>query len=112
MKKILFVDDMIEVYEKIKEKINADYADNEQDALNRIASGNYDLVVSDYHLGDSAPTGGLNVVRAAKAKSKSIEAILISRENHKKEGLDAGADEFMFKKEFIESCKEKYGKNC
>jgi DNA-binding response OmpR family regulator len=110
MKRILFVDDMMEVYDKLKDKIKVDYADNERDALKKIRSGNYDLVVSDYHLGEEAPQGGLNVIRAAKAKS--IECILISRDNHEKEGLEVGADKFIFKKEFIDSCKEKYGKEC
>jgi CheY-like chemotaxis protein len=108
MKKILFVDDMVEVYNKVKEKLEVDYSDNEADALNKLNSNFYDLVVSDYHLGETSPKGGLNVIKAAKAKS--IEAILISRDNHEKEGLEAGAEEFIFKKKFIETCGEKYGK--
>ena len=103
MKKILFVDDMIEVYYKIKDKLQVDYSSNEKDALNKINSNNYDLVVSDYHLGEEAPQGGLNVIKAAK--TKGIERIiLISRDNHEKEGLEAGANEFIFKKKFIEEC--------
>lgn len=108
MKKILFVDDMVEVYTKVRDKIIVDYSDNEQDAIGKINSNPYDLVISDYHLGENSPQGGLEVIRAAK--TKGIEGILISREDHEKEGLDAGADKFMFKKEFIEGCENKYGK--
>lgn len=100
-KTILFVDDMKEVYDNIKNKIRMDYSDNKEGALNKIKSVHYDLVVSDYCLGENSPTGGLDVIKFAK--SKNIEAILISRDNHKKEALEAGADKFMFKKEFIES---------
>lgn len=104
MEKILLVDDMKEVYEQIKDATGVDYSGTEEDALRQIASGNYGLVVSDYNLGRGSPKGGLRVV--ATARAKGIETILISRQDHEKEGLAAGASRFMFKKEFI----RKYGK--
>lgn len=109
MKKILFVDDMIEIYNKISDKIQVDYSDSEEDAIKKINSNNYDLVVSDYHLGKNSPQGGLNVIQAAKRRGIE-KIILISKDNHERECLDAGADEFVFKMEFIEEFGEKYGK--
>ncbi len=103
MKNILFVDDMKEVYTALNNS-EIDYASNETEAIEKINSGNYDLVVSDYHLGEDSPRGGLNVLQ--KAKSKGIEIILISRDNHKNEALELGI-KFIFKKDFIESWKMK-----
>lgn len=110
MKKILFVDDMVEVYNKIKGKIKVDYSDNKKEAIEKINSNPYNLVVSDYHLGEESPTGGLNVVKAAKIRG--IDALLISRYDQKKEALEAGV-KFIFKKEFIENCgKKRFIENC
>jgi len=98
--KILFVDDMPEVYAKIKSPKNMDYASNFEDARYLLYCKRYNLLITDFHLGKKAPKGGLDLIKIAK--SIGIEAILISSQNHEEEALDAGADKFIFKKEFIE----------
>ena len=100
MNKILFVDDMPEVYAKLRSPTNMDYASNFEDARSMLYCRRYNLLITDYHLGEEAPKGGLELIKIAK--SIGIEAILISRENHEKEALEVGADKFIFKKEFIE----------
>lgn len=103
MNKILFVDDMKEVYDVLNNS-EIDYASNKTEAIEKINSGSYDLVISDYNLGNNYPKGGLDIVKAAKLKG--IETILISRENHEREALEIGADKFMFKKRFLEEWKK------
>jgi len=99
---ILFVDDMKEVYDKIKNCLNnvIDYASTEKEGLRKINEKNYNLVITDYHLGEDSPKGGLNIIKAAK--EKGLVSMLISTENHKKEALETGANGFLFKKDFLE----------
>lgn len=100
MNKILFVDDMPEVYAKLRSPTNMDYVNNFEDAKSVLYFKRYNLLITDFHLGKEAPKGGLELIKIAK--SIGIEAILISTENHEEEALEAGADKFIFKKEFIE----------
>jgi len=100
MNKILFVDDMPEVYAKLRSPTDMDYASNFEDARYLLYCRRYNLLITDFHLGEKAPKGGLELIKIAK--SIGIEAILISSQNHEEEGLDAGADKFIFKKKFIE----------
>ncbi len=100
----LFVDDMTRVWDRVRpylsEIYNVNYVDTREEALEIIKGNGYDLIISDYHLGEKSPTGGLDVVKAAR--EKGLKAILISTENHKPEALEADA-EFMFKKQFYET---------
>ena len=107
MKKILFVDDMPEIYNQIKIKKNIDYSSSLKDALDKIKENpNYTKIITDYHLGNKNPRGGLEILR--ESSERGIECILISMENHRKEALKLGA-KFMFKKDFlIENGREKY----
>ncbi len=99
--KTLIVDDMSVVYDKLKGKFaNPEYADTLEKGLEKIASGNYDLIISDYHLSDDAPKGGLEIIRAAKARG--LDCILMSRDYHKEEAEKLGA-RFIFKKKLLES---------
>lgn len=98
--KILFVDNMEEVYRKIRFPQGIDYARNLEEARYKLYSGRYSLVITDYHLGEKEPKGGLDIIKIAKGIG--IEAILISSQNHEKEALEAGAKKFIFKKDFIE----------
>ncbi len=101
MTRTLIVDDMEVVYKKLKDKFkNPTYARTVEEGLRELASGNYDLVISDYHLGDEFPQGGLEIIRAAK--DKGLKRILMSKENHREEAKGFGAM-FMFKKEIFES---------
>ena len=103
-KRILFVDDMKEVYEILKHdlerKYEVDYAQTEEQALEMIRAKNYDEVLTDYHLGKNSPKGGLEVVKVAK--EKGLEVTLMSTQNHRQEALELGA-EFLFKKEVIKN---------
>lgn len=106
--RILIVDDMGEVHEKLKsleERYNIERATSEEEALNMIKENNYHGVLTDYHLGDKSPKGGLNVIRAAK--EKGICSILMSSENHKEEAIEAGARGFVFKKRLFNKYSEK-----
>ncbi len=103
MNKTLIVDDMQVVYDRLRTQFpNSDYSSNLPDALKRIETGDYNQVITDYHLGDNFPTGGLDVIRAAV--KKGIETIIsMSSQNHEKEALEAGANEFHFKRELLEN---------
>jgi CheY-like chemotaxis protein len=101
MKRTLIVDDKKEVYDRISGHFeNPTYAGTVEEGLKEIASGDYDLVVSDYHLSDDAPKGGLEIIRAANARG--LDSILMSKENHRKEAEELGTT-FIFKKELLES---------
>ena len=101
MERTLIVDDAKEVYDRISDLFkNPRYAGSMEEGLRELASGDYDLIVSDYHLGDEFPQGGLEIIRAAK--KKGLIGILMSKENHRKEAEELGAI-FMFKKELFES---------
>jgi len=101
MKRTLIVDDKKEVYDRISGHFkNPTYANTLEEGLKEIASGDYDLVVSDYHLSDDAPKGGLEIIRAANARG--LDSILMSKENHRKEAEELGTT-FIFKKELLES---------
>ena len=101
MTKTLIVDDMKEVYDKISKHFGENgYAPTLNDAIKEINSGKYDKVITDYHLGDDAPQGGLEVARTARDRGLSV--ILMSRENHREEARKLDVD-FKFKKELIEN---------
>ena len=101
MKRTLIVDDAKEVYDKISGKFeNPTYASTLEEGLEKIASGNYDSVISDYDLGKKSRKGGEEIIRAAK--DNGLKIILMSKENHRKEAEELGAI-FLFKKELFES---------
>ena len=101
MERTLIVDDMREVYDKVRGHFKENgYAQTLKEALRKVYSGEYDRVLTDYHLGDEAPEGGLEVARAAK--EKGLPVILMSRENHEEEAKKLGI-EFKFKREVIEN---------
>lgn len=103
--KILFVDDMpicCRIFmEGLSGKYETYWAKNREEALRQIKKGNYDLVITDYHLGDESPEGGLDVIM--KAYNENIPVISISKENRRNEALDSGANRFVFKKEFFDN---------
>jgi len=99
MGRTLIVDDMKDVYDEISGYFkNSTYAGSVEEGLKELASGNYDLVISDYHLGENSPRGGLEIIRAAK--DKGLIRILMSTENHEKEAKELGAI-FIFKKKML-----------
>ena len=107
MGRTLIVDDMKEVYDRISGHFkDPGYAKNVKGALEEIASGNYKLLISDCHLGEDSPKGGLEIIKAVK--DEKLIRILMSKENHRKEAEDLGAI-FMFKKELFELL-DQYGR--
>lgn len=100
--KILFVDDMpicCRIFMTgLSGKHSMYWADNVPEALDQIKKNKYDLVITDWHLGDSFPNGGSNVILAAYAWN--IPVISISSENKKYEALEDGANRFVFKRQF------------
>ncbi|MBU2562359.1 MAG: response regulator [Nanoarchaeota archaeon] len=105
MKRILIVDDMREVYEEIvatsREGDVLDYARNPPEAIRMMDEDrNYNRVVTDYHLGENYPNGGIKVVRAAT--ERGLKCILMSTKNHQKEAIEAGANCFVFKRELLQ----------
>ena len=99
MGRMLIVDDMKEVYKKLQRKFGeSDYASNVEDALRKIREGEYTRVLTDYHLGENSPEGGLEVLR--EATRKGIESILMSTEYHEDEASKLGA-KFIFKKKLL-----------
>lgn len=97
----LIVDDMEVVYKKLEGKFtNPEYAGTVEEGLEKMASGNYDLIITDYHLNDDAPKGGLEIIKAAK--DRGLDCILMSRDYHGEEAEKLGA-RFIFKKKLFES---------
>ncbi len=105
---ILFVDDMPICCRIFMQGLSGNYstywAKNKDEALNQIKKGNYDLVITDYHLGDEAPEGGLDII--AESSKQNLLVISISKENHRNEALSSGANRFVFKKEFFNNIEE------
>jgi DNA-binding response OmpR family regulator len=103
--RVLIVDDRFEeVYgleKPMLTKYEVDCSSDRDDAIEKIKNGNYRVVITDYHLGEKSPQGGIDIVREAVNK-KTILTILTSIENHKQEAWDNGAA-FMYKKNLVES---------
>ncbi len=106
MRKILFVDDMSVCCREFMRGISGGssvyWAKTRDEALMQIGQHplDYDLVISDWHLGESYPDGGREVITTAY--KTGIPVISISKDDeHKNEALEAGAKRFMFKKEFF-----------
>ena len=92
---------MPEVYDKVRGHFeDSSYAPTRQQAVRKIESREYDRVLTDYHLGDDDPQGGLEVARAAI--EKGLPVILMSRENQEEEARKLGI-RFVFKKSVIQN---------
>ena len=101
MARTLIVDDMPEVYDKVRGHFdNPGYAQTLNKALEKINSGGYGRVLTDYHLGEEAPQGGLEVIRAARKRGLSV--LLMSRENQEEEAEKLGI-RFKFKREIMKN---------
>jgi len=100
---ILFVDDMPICCNIFMKSLSGEYstywAKTREEALEQIKRDDYNLVITDYHLGDKAPEGGLDVI--AESCRQGLPVISISRDNHRNEALNSGANRFVFKKEFF-----------
>lgn len=103
--RVLIVDDRFEeVYGPkgdIIKKYEVDCSSDRDDAIKKIRNGSYRVVITDYHLGQNSPQGGIDIVKEA-VKKRTILTILTSTEEHKQEAWSNGAA-FMFKKNLVES---------
>jgi len=103
MSRILFVDDMRECYQLFMAGLPKEHyvywAQSREEAEKQLEDQVYDLVISDYHLTDADPEGGLEVI--SKASSSGLPVLSISKENHREEALSHGAKKFNFKRDFF-----------
>jgi len=99
--KILVVDDIKEVYTRIKTSLNegyeVDYADNVADAKYKIREEKYHLIITDFEIGEEHLKGGLEIISAANKENTPVIGISIA--NHVEEAINAGAKRFFFKKD-------------
>ena len=102
-KRLLIVEDRKEFYEPLanalKEKYNLNFANRLEKAKRALGKNNYDAVLTDVHLTELTPMGGIEIT--SLASSKNVPCLVMSRENHEKEALDSGAYGFLFKKELL-----------
>ena len=101
--KILFVDDMSVCCDIVMKGLSGKYSmcwtNTKQEALQQINKNKYDLVITDFELGEDEPTGGLEVIK--EAYKKHFPVVSISMANHRKEVEGLGLCKFIFKKEFF-----------
>ena len=113
-KKILYIEDMEECYEKtqqiLSKKYDIDWKKNFLEGIKAIREedvGQYCAAIFDVNLNydHSKPNNeqteeGLYLMRILREKSNELPILCVSSENNKEAALRNGADIFMFKKEF------------
>ena len=100
--KLLIVEDNVELQESIFEVLSSEYfvcetAGNHAEASEKIYLYGYDVLIVDINLPDGS---GLDIIRKMKSISPETGIIVISardRLNHKIEGLELGADDYITK---------------
>ena len=105
--KILIVDDMPEVYQRIESSLNKvcdlGYAQTLKEGLEEIRQNSYEGVITDFDL------DGLNSIEIIKSsKNKGLPVIVMSKEDVRERAIKEGADKFIFKKDLfkiLETCK-------
>ena len=98
--RLLIADDEVEITRALRtvlERQNyaVDTAENGKEALDSILSGNYDGVILDVMMPEM---DGLQVLRQMREKGCRIPVLLLTARgslDHRVEGLDAGADDFL-----------------
>ena len=98
--KILVVDDMPEVYQRIENSLNKvcklGYANTLEGGLDEIRQNSYDGVITDFDL------NGFDSIEIIKSsKDKGLPVIVMSKENVKEKVMKEGADKFIFKKDLF-----------
>lgn len=107
MVRTLIVDDMLQVHDRFS-KCPVSHAYSLEEAVQKLNSESYDLVITDYHLGESSPRGGLDIARLSK--EKGLPVILMSTENLIEEAIELNIP-FVFKKELFEYLGEENGRD-
>jgi len=108
--KILVVDDIPEVYQRIESSLNRvcdlEYAQTLKKGLERIRDNAYSGVITDFDL------DGSNSIELIKAsKNRGLPVIVMSKENVRERVIKAGADKFIFKKDLFKKL-ETSGLDC
>jgi DNA-binding NtrC family response regulator len=107
-RKLLIVEDRDDFIEYLSENLKKEYSLNFAKSLEiaKMAMDlrDYDAILTDVHLTDANPLGGIEII--SLAKSRGIPCLVMSKENHEKEAMDSGACGFLFKKELISMLKE------
>ena len=109
--RILYIEDMKKCYELTKEvlgnDVNIRWVKKITYEFDKIISHleTYDSVIVDANLNDSIPETeeGIDIIRKLRETSSDIEIICISIVDKRKKALDAGANYFMFKRQFWEN---------
>lgn len=116
--KILIVDDMVTMRKIVKNILkqlgfaNTDEAENGQEGLQKLRSGSYNFVVSDWNM---PVMTGIDMLRAIRAdeKLKSIPVLMVTAEAQQKnlvEAVQAGVSNYIVKPFTAETMQEKIGK--
>lgn len=105
--RILYVEDMRECYEKTKEA----FRDEDVRWVKKITRSfdeikkylrKYDKAVVDVNLDflKLESEEGLNIIRKLREFRRDLEIICVSSQDYKEKALEAGANKFVYKKEF------------
>lgn len=112
-RKILYVEDMEECFERTKkilgETFELDWKKGYIETIKAIYGNNfYNIAIIDVNLGwgDSNSKEGLELIPHIKTGKEGIPIIVYSINNYKEEALEKKADLFIFKKEFWEKGKQ------
>ena len=107
-KRLLVVEDREEFYGPIVDALGKEYdftlTNSSRVAKRDLEKNSYDAILTDVHLTELAPLGGIEI--ASLASSKNIPCLVMSRENHEKEAINAVAYGFLFKKELLSMLEE------
>lgn len=116
--KILVVDDMVTMRRIVKNVLkqlgfaNLDEAENGQDGLQKLRTGTYDFVVSDWNM---PVMTGIDMLRAIRAdeKLKAIPVLMVTAEAQQSnlvEAVQAGVSNYIVKPFTAETMQEKLAK--
>ena len=104
--RILIVEDMQKVRASLGKSMRAYYvvhtASDKGQALRKLASYSYSLVIIDEDLRGETHREGEDVIKYAKKLNSKRPVLAMSRENCEQGMLEAGADCFVFKKELLD----------
>jgi DNA-binding NtrC family response regulator len=107
-RKLLIVEDRDDFIEylsgALKKEYSLNFAKDLEIAKMTMNLRDYDAILTDIHLTDDNPLGGIEII--SLAKSMGIPCLVMSKENHEREAMDSGAYGFLFKKELISMLKE------
>ena len=102
MKKILLIEDDVELAEKVREwltfeKHSVDMAHNGKDAEQLLNGYQFELIIIDWELPDMT---GIDICKRFRAKGGGASVLFLTGKGgleHKEQGLDAGADDYLTK---------------